>query len=191
VEIWINDELVETVVADRNGYWNYTPRLAEGVNQVFVVSQGISSQPFDMTYAPHVEPVEPVDQELSITGISDMAGSDIGPGGSAISNDVVLSGTGPRYQVLEIWSGDRFVGNVWTDQNGTWYQYVTLPEGNNSLTVRAGDVQSEAVMILTPIAPPPVPEIFSAWEDESNVGSVFNGGTTSDATPRLEGRAGN
>ncbi|NWA63144.1 hypothetical protein HX773_19745, partial [Pantoea sp. B9002] len=187
VIITVNGEPVGSVIADSDNRWEWSTPLQEGLNTIKVSTNGEESEPLELTYAPFVAPIEP---ELAILQINDSMGSEVQPGGAANSNDVMLRGTGPRYQILEIWAGDRFVGNAWTDENGNWQQYVTLPEGENSLSVSAGGMQSEVVAIITPVAPPPTPEIFSAWADENNLGPVFNGGMTSDATPRLEGRAG-
>jgi hypothetical protein len=189
VEIWLNDRYITTVDAGRNGYWNYTPTLNEGMNQIHVVSQGVSSAVFEINYVPIVVPV---DQELAITQITDTwTGGLIEAGGASSSQQVELTGTGPRNQRVEIWSGDRFITTVYTDHNGNWNQYLSLPEGENTLIVRSGRDQSDAVMISTPVTPPPTPEIYQGWADENGYGPIYNGDSTQDSTPTLEGRAAN
>ena len=186
VEIWINGQHVETVLADNLGHWAYMPTLSEGQNQIVVKAQGVSSEPFNVTYEPLVVPVEP---ELAITAIRDLAtGQIIEPNNAPESAAVRLFGKGPANQWVQIWLGDTQIGTVFTNFQGDWRMPIDLQLGDNVLTVRVGNQQSEPVLVNLPALNLPAPEIIAIEADEFNPGQVQNGDTTNDDTLRIIGR---
>ncbi|MBA0034900.1 hypothetical protein HS962_01410 [Pantoea sp. BIGb0393] len=191
VEIWINDRLVRTVNANRYGEWRYTPTLEEGLNQIVVKSMGVTSEPFEVIYEPLVVPVEPVEPELAITGIRDLAtGQILEPNASPDSAEVRLFGKGPANQWVQIWLGDTEIGIALTNGQGEWHKAIDLQLGDNVLTVRVGDQQSEPVLVNVPALNLPVPEIWSVYADEYNPGNLQNGDTTNDDTVQIMGNFG-
>ncbi|NWA62389.1 hypothetical protein HX773_15935, partial [Pantoea sp. B9002] len=177
VEIWINEGRVDTIMADQFGYWRYTPTLSEGANSITVVSQGVSSDVFNIDFAPVVIPVEP---ELTVYPL----GSD---GDVTYQRMANVFGKAPAGSMITLLINEQAVATIIVNDNGDWSFYTALFNGENRVSIAHGNDVSETTTVT--LVGSPAPAISFAHDDEGVRTYVYHNAATDDATPQLQGTA--
>ncbi|QFZ83301.1 hypothetical protein GFK26_11270 [Variovorax paradoxus] len=198
-----------TVVADKDGNWNYTPTspLAEGEHTFTVTSTDKAGN----TSAPSAEFVVTTDytppdaSKLSITGVHDDVGGITGNVAPGVTTDDALpaiSGTGTAGNTIIVMvkdaTGNHKLATAIVGADGKWSLQVTTPlaVGSNEFTAieqdKAGNqtAPSASYTIVVDTGRPEVPVIQNVQDDAGSVtGMLQKGQVTDDAKPTIIGTA--
>ncbi|MEQ0582984.1 Ig-like domain-containing protein [Pantoea dispersa] len=197
------NQLIGSVKASSNGYWEITPTLADGEHSLYVtatdgrgyVSQ--ASETFTLTVAD--DAALPAPGKVEITHAQDNAGAAQGKLlNGALTDDTTptLRGTAPAGSNVLIQYRD--VNGQWVDGgyamlNGTewsWTPDKALGEGNWEFRANAGNGWTDEFTLEIDLTPQSELSITHAWDDFGiNTGLLHNGAITDDRTPTLNGRA--
>lgn len=202
VTIRLDGADVDTVVADSNGAWTFTPTtpLGNGAHTFTVVATdaagntSLASDGFTFT----VDTTPPL--AATIASVTDDVGSIKGPlsnGDTTDDTQPLLQGSAPSGATITIYDGTTLLGTAILDGNGGWsFTPITpLTDGPHSLTVHATDaagnttVSSPFVLTVDTVAPatPDTPAI-TVNPDGGAVQTPLNPGEiTRDTTPTLSG----
>ncbi|PTM33952.1 adhesin [Enterobacter cloacae] len=202
VTIRLDGADVDTVVADSNGAWTFTPTtpLGNGPHTFTVVATdaagntSLASDGFTFT----VDTTPPL--AATIASVTDDVGSIKGPlsnGDTTDDTQPLLQGSAPSGATITIYDGTTLLGTAILDGNGGWsFTPITpLTDGPHSLTVHATDaagnttVSSPFVLTVDTVAPatPDTPAI-TVNPDGGAVQTPLNPGEiTRDTTPTLSG----
>jgi hypothetical protein len=127
----------------------------------------------------------------SVTGL-------IAKGGRTDDTTPTLNGTGTKGNVIEIWDGEKKIGETTVGENGSWSftPGTALSAGDHSITTRerneSGVVgeSSEAWNFTVDLTAPAKGSIDGMIDDSVNPAKeIVNGGLTKDSTPVLSGKA--
>lgn len=136
-----------------------------------------------------------------MSGIFDDVGSVTGliaKGGRTDDTKPTLNGTGTKGNTIEIWDGDKKIGETTVGENGTWSftPETALTAGEHSITTRE---RNEKGVVSAPSDPwnftidltaPAKGTIGSMLDDTvSPAKDIANGGLTKDNTPVMTGKA--
>lgn len=136
-----------------------------------------------------------------LSGLYDDVGSVTGliaKGGRTDDTTPTLNGTGTKGNVIEIWDGEKKIGETTVGENGTWSftPGTALSAGDHSITTRerngSGVVgeSSEAWKFTVDLTAPAKGTIGGMIDDSvSPAKEIANGGMTKDTTPVLSGKA--
>ncbi|KAA6097015.1 MULTISPECIES: Ig-like domain-containing protein [unclassified Pantoea] len=197
------NQLIGSVKASSNGYWEITPTLADGEHSLYVtatdgrgyVSQ--ASEVFTLTVAD--DSVVPVPGKVEITHAQDDAGAAQGKLlDGALTDDTTptLHGTAPAGSHVLIQYRD--VNGQWVDGGyatliGTqwsWTPDQALGEGKWEFRAYAGSGWTDEFTLEIDLTPESELAITHAWDDFGiNTGLLHSGAITDDRTPTLNGRA--
>ncbi|MEB5972771.1 Ig-like domain-containing protein [Pantoea dispersa] len=197
------NQLIGSVKASSNGYWEITPTLADGEHSLYVtatdgrgyVSQ--ASEAFTLTVAD--DAAIPVPGKVEITHALDDAGAAQGKLlNGALTDDTTptLRGTAPAGSNVLIQYRD--VNGQWVDGgyatlNGTewsWTPDKALAEGKWEFRAYAGSGWTDEFTLEIDLTPGSELSITHAWDDFGiNTGLLHSGAITDDRTPALNGRA--
>lgn len=202
VTIRLDGADVDTVVADSNGAWTFTPTtpLGNGAHTFTVVATdaagntSLASDGFTFT----VDTTPPL--AATIASVTDDVGSIKGPlsnGDTTDDTQPLLQGSAPSGATITVYDGTTLLGTAILDGNGGWsFTPITpLTDGPHSLTVHATDaagnttVSSPFVLTVDTVAPatPDTPAI-TVNPDGGAVQTPLNPGEiTRDTTPTLSG----
>ncbi|MDO6814530.1 Ig-like domain-containing protein [Cobetia amphilecti] len=186
VTITHNGEVVDTVVADANGAWSYTPST-------------------DLTDGEHVFSVTTTDaagNESAPSGEFTLTVDTAAPDAPVLSetDGTTVAGTGEAGTTVEITNAnDDVVGTAVVDAEGNFsVELSPEQEAGSTLTATATDAagnESETsaaldVPVDADVTAPNTPTIASATDDvAANTGALASGDSTNDATPTLTGSA--
>ncbi|NIG34833.1 hypothetical protein C1Y43_11605 [Pantoea sp. ICBG 828] len=197
------NQLIGSVKANSNGYWEITPTLADGEHSLYVTAtdgRGYVSQPsetFTLTVAD--DSAVPVPGKVEITHALDDAGAAQGKLlNGALTDDATptLRGTAPAGSNVLVQYRD--VNGQWVDGgyatlSGTewsWTPDKALGEGNWEFRAYAGSGWTDEFTLEIDLTPQSELSITHAWDDFGiNTGLLHNGAITDDRTPTLNGRA--
>ncbi|UXO68981.1 Ig-like domain-containing protein [Pantoea dispersa] len=197
------NQLIGSVKASSNGYWEITPTLADGEHSLYVTAtdgRGYVSQPseaFTLTVAD--DSAVPVPGKVEITHAQDNAGAAQGKLlDGALTDDTTptLRGTAPAGSNVLIQYRD--VNGLWVDGgyatlSGTewsWTPDKALGEGNWEFRANAGNGWTDEFTLEIDLTPQSELSITHAWDDFGiNTGLLHSGAITDDRTPALNGRA--
>ncbi|WP_404326782.1 BapA prefix-like domain-containing protein [Cobetia sp. UIB-001] len=186
VTITHNGEVVDTVVADANGAWRYTPstELTDGehVFSVTATDGAGNESPASGEFTLTVDTTAPDAPVLSET------------------DGTTVAGTGEAGTTVEITNAnDEVVGTAVVDAEGNFsVELSPEQEAGSTLTATATDAagnESEASTALdvpedADVTAPNAPTIASATDDvAADTGVLASGDSTNDATPTLTGSA--
>ncbi|QZY95414.1 Ig-like domain-containing protein [Pantoea dispersa] len=197
------NQLIGSVKASSNGYWEITPTLADGEHALYVtatdgrgyVSQ--ASEVFTLTVAD--DTAVPVPGKVEITHAQDNAGAAQGKLlDGALTDDTTptLRGTAPAGSNVLIQYRD--VNGQWVDGgyatlSGTewsWTPDKALGEGKWEFRAYAGSGWTDEFTLEIDLTPQSELSITHAWDDFGiNTGLLHSGAITDDRTPTLNGRA--
>ncbi|WP_336214425.1 BapA/Bap/LapF family large adhesin [Enterobacter sp. P82] len=202
VTIRLDGTDVDTIVADSNGAWTFTPTtpLGNGAHTFTVIATdaagntSLASDSFTFT----VDTTPP--GAVTIASVLDDVGGVQGPLSSGDTTDdtqPLLQGSAPADAVITVYDGTTLLGTATLDGSGGWsFTPVTpLTDGLHSLTVHATDaagnttVSSPFVLTVDTVAPatPDTPAI-TVNPDGGAVQTPLNPGEiTRDTTPTLSG----
>ncbi|MDL2193051.1 Ig-like domain-containing protein, partial [Cobetia sp. LC6] len=186
VTITHNGEVVDSVTADANGSWSYTPST-------------------DLTDGDHVFSVSATDaagNESALSGEFTLTVDTVAPDAPTLSetDGTTVAGTGEAGTTIEITNtaGD-ILGSAVVDAEGNFsVELSPEQEAGSTLTATATDAagnESAASTALdvpedADVTPPNTPTIASATDDvEADTGALASGDSTNDATPTLTGSA--
>ncbi|MCO7233018.1 Ig-like domain-containing protein, partial [Cobetia sp. Dlab-2-AX] len=186
VTITHNGEVVDSVIADANGTWNYTPST-------------------DLTDGDHVFSVTATDaagNESAPSGEFSLTVDTAAPDAPVLSetDGTTVAGTGEAGTTVEITNAnDDVVGTAVVDAEGNFsVELSPEQEAGSTLTAIATDAAgNESPVSDTLVVPeaadvtaPNTPTIASATDDvEAVTGALASGDSTNDATPTLTGSA--
>ncbi|QZY95413.1 Ig-like domain-containing protein [Pantoea dispersa] len=197
------NQLIGSVKASSNGYWEITPTLADGEHSLYVtatdgrgyVSQ--ASEAFTLTVAD--DTAVPVPGKVEITHAQDNAGAAQGKLlDGALTDDTTptLHGNAPAGSNVLIQYRD--VNGQWVDGGyasliGTqwsWTPDQALGEGKWEFRAYAGSGWTDEFTLEIDLTPVSELAITHAWDDFGiNTGLLHSGAITDDRTPTLNGRA--
>ncbi|OWS73139.1 hypothetical protein CBW22_24020 [Pantoea sp. VS1] len=197
------NQLIGSVKASSNGYWEITPTLADGEHALYVtatdgrgyVSQ--ASEVFTLTVAD--DTAVPVPGKVEITHAQDNAGAAQGKLlDGALTDDTTptLRGTAPAGSNVLIQYRD--VNGQWVDGgyatlSGTewsWTPDKALGEGKWEFRAYAGSGWTDEFTLEIDLTPQSELSITHAWDDAGiATGILKNNAITDDRTPTLYGRA--
>ncbi|KVT15001.1 hypothetical protein WT24_07095 [Burkholderia sp. MSMB1078WGS] len=205
IEVIVDGEPVGTTVVNEDGTWTFEPEtpLADGEHQIEVVAQDDAGN--------RSEPSEPVvvvvdttaPSKPTIDGITDNTGDEllpVGPGGTTNDATPVINGTGEPESTVEVIIDGEPVGTTVVNEDGTWTFEPDTPlaDGEHQIEVVAQDdagnrsEPSDPVVVIVDTAPPVAPVAPTIDHITDNAGDtlvpIASGGTTSDATPVLDGK---
>ncbi|QCA17382.1 BapA prefix-like domain-containing protein [Citrobacter freundii] len=204
VKIYDNGTLIDTVSADGNGVWNFTPGSALGNgNHVLTVTSTDAAGNVSVSSAGFALIVDTV-APLAPTIIQ--AFDDVQPGTGTLSsgawtNDTrpVLSGSAEANARIAIYDNGTLLTTVTATIDGTWeFLSTTLGNGQHVFTAIATDAAgnvgpaSSGFILNVDTVAPSTPILTSVVDDIT--GGVFNaalsnGQLTNDARPTLNGTA--
>ncbi|MBU3008097.1 Ig-like domain-containing protein, partial [Cobetia amphilecti] len=186
VTITHNGEVVDSVTADTNGAWRYTPST-------------------DLTDGEHVFSVTAIDaagNESAASGEFTLTVDTTAPDAPVLSetDGTTVAGTGEAGTTVEITNAnDDVLGTAVVDAEGNFsVELSPEQEAGSTLTATATDAagnESTASAALdvpedADVTAPNVPTIASATDDvEAVTGTLASGDSTNDATPTLTGSA--
>ncbi|TCU57295.1 Ig-like protein group 3 [Novosphingobium sp. PhB57] len=189
----------QTVQADTDGRWSYTPAtpLADGVvvHATATDAAGNTSAGASIT-VDRQPPAVP-----AFTAFTDDVGSSQGTladGASTDDRQPAISGSADPGSTVSIYNGGTLLGTVQADVGGLWTFTPSIPlaQGSHAFTITATDAvgnssASSASFALTiDTVAPAAPVITSVADDVGDSqGPVANGGSTDDAVPALTGTA--
>ncbi|KNC17523.1 hypothetical protein AC790_00720 [Pantoea sp. RIT-PI-b] len=136
-----------------------------------------------------------------VKGLFDDVGSITGPiakGGRTDDVTPTLNGTGSKGNVIEIWDGEKKIGETTVGADGTWSftPGTALGAGEHSITTRERNEKgvvsekSEAWKFIVDLTAPNHGTIDKMLDDSANPAKeISNGGVTNDKTPVLSGKA--
>ncbi|MCT6590797.1 Ig-like domain-containing protein [Pantoea dispersa] len=197
------NQLIGSVKASSNGYWEITPTLADGEHSLYVTATdgrgyvSRASETFTLTVAD--DSAVPVPGKVEITHAQDNAGAAQGKLlDGALTDDTTptLRGTAPAGSNVLIQYRD--VNGQWVDGgyatlSGTgwsWTPDKALGEGNWEFRAYAGSGWTDEFTLEIDLTPQSELSITHAWDDFGiNTGLLHNGAITDDRTPALNGRA--
>ncbi|WP_257127447.1 Ig-like domain-containing protein, partial [Burkholderia sp. MSMB1078WGS] len=202
IEVIVDGEPVGTTVVNEDGTWTFEPEtpLADGEHQIEVVAQddaGNRSEPSDpvVVVVDTTAPSKP-----TIDHITDNAGDTLVPiasGGTTSDATPVLDGKGEPGATIEVIVDGEPVGTTVVNEDGTWtFEPETpLADGEHQIEVVAQDdagnrsEPSEPVVVVVDTTAPSKPTIDHITDNAGDtLVPIASGGTTSDATPVLDGK---
>ncbi|KTS15473.1 hypothetical protein RSA31_19645 [Pantoea dispersa] len=196
------DQLIGSVKASSNGYWEITPTLADGEHSLYVTAtdgRGYESEASNKFILNIADEYRAPDKVEIIQAVDDAGNSK----GELKSGDVtddttpILRGTGIPGAIIEIQyrtSGGNWkaAGNATVDANGQWQIESPQLESNITISYQAREINSiehgEWSEVFTLNIQPEVQVIVGALDDLSPSGGLIqHGGFTDDLTPILKG----
>jgi hypothetical protein len=196
VNIYDNNNLVDTITADGSGNWSYTlPTLSNGSHSITATATDAATNTSDYSLA-YVLNIDTAITTPTITASDDFAPvtGTVASGGYANDTTPTLSGTAEAGSLVTIKDGANVLGTV-TATGGVWtYTPAELGDGTtHSFTVTATDAAgnvsdpSSAYVLNIDITKPDAPVIIATDDVDPKQGSVANNGYTNDTTPTLSG----
>ncbi|MCG7390081.1 Ig-like domain-containing protein [Pantoea sp. ACRSB] len=201
VTISDSGNLLGTATADASGSWRFTsPALAEGAHSftttVTDVAGNVSPATAPLTFT--VDTTPPA--AASGLVVSDDVGGTQGPltsGDTTDDNTPTLSGQAEAGALVSIYDGDVLIGTVTADGAGNWSLTTTaLSNGNHSMTVTVTDAAGNVSLATSAFnlnvqadLPPATLSLQATDDSGSQLVTLADGATTSDATPLLSGLA--
>ncbi|PLR22267.1 Biofilm associated protein A, partial [Pantoea endophytica] len=204
VTIIDNGTVIGSVVADKNGGWQFTPstELAEGDHQFSIIIEtptGYISPESDpwLVIIDIDPPAAPVIVDI-IDDQGDVVGA-IKDGDTTDDAQPEIRGTAEAGSTVIIYDKGVEIGRVEADENGDW-SFIPVPpllNGDHEITAKAqdkagniGDESNSVGFDLIAGGNATGPAITGAWDDvEGNTGMLHNGDLTNDARPELRGTA--
>ena len=186
IEIWLNDELAGSTIADHDGNWLFDYRtvpLAMGDYSVRVVSvarSGVQTAAlgnFNFSYDPSPPAAPSVD---AVNGDSYIVGD-----GFTTDGTLLISGSAESSSTVRVYVDGVEIGTSVADENNAWqfdYTDVDLADGNYQITADAelmglvGAMSSPFVLVVDRVAP--AAPTFSAVSPDngfSNSDTITNG----------------
>lgn len=154
VSIVRDGEVVDTVVIDENGKWQYElplPDDQEGPHDIgFIISTPEGEElgrsddfrfDFDIT-----APETPAMEDISVT---DAQGNPLNADDIINTRDIIFSGTAEEGDIVRLYDGDELIGSVRVGPDGSWSIPISdLPEGSHQFRTeiedRAGNVSEKS-----------------------------------------------
>jgi len=201
VNVYDNDKLIDTVTADDQGRWSYTPKadLSEGAHKfqftdiVAAGAEGDKTQPFNFT----VDTIAPANTSLLV---SDDQGDRTGPlseGNITDDANPTFSGVAEKGCTVIIYDNGVEIGRqVADDTDGKWSFTPTkeLKDGNHSFTTEVVDLAGNSsgqgnILHVTLDTTGNYVAIWDARGDSGDHGTQYlviqDGGWLADHEPRL------
>ncbi|ORM74471.1 hypothetical protein HA48_04245 [Pantoea wallisii] len=204
VEIVVDNKTYSVTVVD--GKWEWTPpeALSEGEHVISVrIIDRAGNMGSPTLLLMHVDTTAPNKPE--ITRVVDNEGSEQGwlsPNAKTDDNTPTFSGSAEAGSVVKLYDGDKLIGSVVANANGSWEitPETALDNGTHSFTVTSTDrvghtsvVSDSFDLTIEHHGSQPGPDSVSidyAVDDAGSVtGNLSNGAFTDDHTPELRGSA--
>ncbi|POP41210.1 hypothetical protein CHU33_23865 [Superficieibacter electus] len=201
VSIYDNGDLLDSVVADAQGNWSFTPAAAldDGTHDLTAIAtdtagnSGPASAPFTVVVDTLAPPL-PV-----LTSVVDDAGTVTGQLATGQSTDdttPTLNGTAEANATVLIFDNGSQIGSALVSNTGAWTFTPTTPlaAGPHSFTLSAVDTAGNTGQTTAPFAititttAPDVPLITTIADDAGTItGALTEGQFTDDNLPTLSG----
>ena len=209
VEIWLDSELIGSVLSDANGQWSFTPKngIADGSYQLSLVvvdkagNRSEATEPFELIIDTRI-PGKPGEGDTAGIGtIWDDVGLVVGELKSGDTTDDKKPTLEGSFQIpgstIVVKQNGTIIGTAIVDENGGWrYETPELTDAtyNFSIIIETPtgytSEESDPWTIIVDTRAPDAPVIDGLTDNAGDVqGEIGAGDITDDATPTLHGTA--